>query len=276
MDARQRGVEEAAVAKIASPQAKRVHYESRRRGDDKVLTGRIMAIAAQKRRYGYRRIHVLLQREGWLTNHKRIWRLYSKAALSVRKRRRKRIACVERKLLPVPTGPNQSGSMDVVGDGLAYGRRFHCLTVVDDDTRECLAIEVDTSLPGLRVKQVFERLREMRGSPTSITVDNGSQFAGKVLDAWADEVGVMLSFVCPGRPVANAYIESFNARFRDECLNEHGFVSMHHTKRLIEQWRIEYNTERPHSSLGYLAPVQFAQAHEAKEFLASDSNCAPY
>jgi putative transposase len=240
------------------------HYESRRRGNDEVLTGRIMAIAAQKRRYGYRRIHVLLQREGWLTNHKRIWRLYSKAALSVRKRRRKRIACVERKLLPVPTGSNQSWSMDFVSDGLAYGRRFRCLNVVDDYMRECLAIEVDTSLPGLRVKQVLERLRERRGLPTAITVDNAPEFAGKVLDAWAYEVGVMLSFIRPGEPVENTYIERFNARFRDECLNEHGFVSMHHAKRLIEQWRIEYNTERPHSSLGYLAPVQFAPAHVAR------------
>ncbi|WXK40746.1 IS3 family transposase (plasmid) [Mycetohabitans rhizoxinica] len=202
------------MAKIANPQAKReavrilmteramgvtcacglagispslFHYESRRRGDDEVLTGRIMAIAAQKRRYGYGRIHVLLQREGWLTNHKHIWRLYSKAALSVRKRRRKRIACVERKLLPAPTGPDPSWSMDLVSDGLAYGRRFRCLNVVDDYTRECLAIEVDTSLPGLRFKQVLERLRERRGLPTSITVDNAPEFAGKVLDTWGQQ-----------------------------------------------------------------------------------------
>ncbi|MEI7298184.1 IS3 family transposase [Paraburkholderia tropica] len=289
--------------KIASPQAKReavqilmteramgvtracglvgisrslFQYESRRKVADEELTGRMMVIAAQKRRYGYRRIHVLLRREGRLANHKRVWRLYSKAGLSVRKRRRKRIAAVERKPLPVPTGPNQSWSMDFVSDGLAYGRRFRCLNVVDDYTRECLAIEVDTSLPGLRVKQVLDRLREMRGLPASITVDNGPEFAGKVLDAWAYEVGVTLSFIRPGKPVENAYIESFNGRFRDECLNEHWFVSMRHARRLIEEWRVEYNTERPHSSLGYLAPVQFAQAHAAKESLTSDSNCASH
>ncbi|WP_125056461.1 IS3 family transposase [Ralstonia solanacearum] len=252
------------------------HYESRRRIDDEVLTGRMMAIAAQKRRYGYRRIHVLLQREGWLANHKRIWRLYSKAGLSVRKRRRKRIAAVERKPLAVPTGPNQSWSMDFVSDGLAYGRRFRCLNVVDDYTRECLVIEVDTSLPGLRVKQVLERLKEMRGLPASITVDNGPEFAGKVLDAWAYEAGVTLSFIRPGKPVENAYIESFNGRFRDECLNEHWFVSMRHARQLIEEWRIEYNTERPHSSLGYLTPVQFAQGSKQKEFLTSDSTCVSH
>ncbi|WP_179092853.1 IS3 family transposase, partial [Burkholderia pseudomallei] len=131
------------------------YYESRRRVGDEALTGRMMAIAAQKRRYGYRPIHVLLQRDGCFANHKRIWRLYSKAGLSVRKRRRKRIAAVERTPLPLPTGPNQSWSMDFVSDGLAYGRRFRCLNVVDDYTRECLAIEVDTSLPGLRVQQVL-------------------------------------------------------------------------------------------------------------------------
>ena len=251
-------------------------YESRRRIDDEALAGRMTAIAAQKRRYGYRRIHVLLQREGWLTNHKRVWRLYSKAGLSVRKRRRKRIAAIERMPRPLPSGPNQNWSMDFVSDGLAHGRRFRCLNVVDDYTRECLAIEVDTSLPGLRVKQVLERLREMRGLPTSITVDNGPEFAGKVLDAWAYKTGVTLSFIRPGKPVENAYIESFNGRFRDECLNEHWFVSMQHARHLIEEWRIEYNTERPHSSLGYLAPAQFAKAHETTGRLTSDSSCHSY
>jgi len=245
-------------------------YESQR-GNDEELTQRMTAIAAQKRRYGYRRIHVLLRREGWLANHKRIWRLYSMAGLSVRRRKRKRIAAVERMPRPQPTGPNQNWSMDFVADGLAHGRRFRCLNVVDDYTRECLAIEVDTSLPGLRVKQVLERLKEMRGLPSSITVDNGPEFAGKVLDAWAYEAGVTLSFIRPGKPVENAYIESFNGRFRDECLNEHWFVSMRHARRLIEQWRIEYNTERPHSALGYLTPQQFAQAHEVKQLLTSDS-----
>lgn len=216
----------------------------------------------------------MLKREGCLANHKRIWRLYSKAGLSVRRRRRKRIAAVERTRLPITTGPNQSWSMDFVSDGLAHGRRFRCLNVVDDYTRECLAIEVDTSLPGMRVMQVLERLKEARGLPASITVDNGPEFAGKVLDAWAYEAGVTLSFIRPGKPVENAYIESFNGRFRDECLNEHWFVSMRHAKTLIEDWRNVYNTERPHSSLGYLTPAQFAQGKVA--FLTPDSNRMPY
>ncbi|MGF7192246.1 putative transposase, partial [Robbsia andropogonis] len=136
------------------------------------MTERTAAIAASKRRHGYRRIHVLLRREGWMANHKKIWRLYSLAGQSVRRRKRKRIAAVERVVRPLPGGLNQSWSMDFVSDGLAYGRRFRCLNVVDDYTRECLAIEVDTSLPGMRVKQVMQRLREMRGLPLSITVDN--------------------------------------------------------------------------------------------------------
>lgn len=161
--------------------------------------------------------------------------------------------------------------MDFVSDGLAYGRWFRSLNVVDDYTRECLAVEVDTSLPGLRARQVMERLCEMRGLPLSITVDNGPEFAGKVLDAWAYEAGVTLSFIRPGKRVENAYIESFNGKFRDECLNEHWFTSVRHTKKIIEAWRIEYNTERPHSSLGYLTPVQFATAHCRKGFLTTDS-----
>lgn len=155
--------------------------------------------------------------------------------------------------------------MDFVADGPAYGRRFRCLNVVDDYTRECLAIEVDTSLPGLRMTHVLERIAVMRGLPRSITVDNGPEFAGKALDAWAYQAGVTLSFIRPGKPVENAYIESFNGKFRDECLNEHWFLSLRQAKSLIEAWRIEYNTERPHSALGYLAPEQFAKGYQQNE-----------
>jgi putative transposase len=250
-------------------------YESRRAGDI-ALTERMKEMAATKRRYGYRRIHVLLRREGWQANHKRVWRLYSQAGLSVRKRKRRRIAAVERVVRPQPTGPNQSWSMDFVTDGLAYGRRFRCLNVVDDYTRECLAIEVDTSLPGLRVANFLERIAEMRGLPRSITVDNGPEFAGKALDAWAYQAGVTLSFIRPGKPVENAYIESFNGKFRDECLNEHWFLSLKQAKSLIEAWRVEYNTERPHSALGYLTPIQYAQAHQQEPFLTPDSNSVSY
>jgi putative transposase len=148
--------------------------------------------------------------------------------------------------------------MDFVSDGLADGRRMRCLAIVDDCTRECLAIEVDTSITGTRVKAVLERLAETRGLPRSITVDHGPEFEGQVLDAWAYQARVQLSFIRPGKPNENAYIESFNGKFRDECLNEHWFITMAQARRTIEAWRVEYNTERPHSSLGDLTPAEFA------------------
>jgi putative transposase len=225
------------------------------------LRERLMAIAAEKRRYGYRRVYLRLRREGWAVNRKRVYRLYREAGLAVRRRKRKRIGPFERKPLPKPLAANLSWSMDFVSDGLADGRRLRCLTIVDDCTRECLAIEVDTSITGTRVKAVLERLAETRGLPNSITVDHGPEFEGQVLDAWAYERLVQLSFIRPGKPNENAYIESFNGKFRDECLNEHWFVTMAQARRIIEAWRVEYNTERPHSSLGDLTPEEFAASN---------------
>ncbi len=161
--------------------------------------------------------------------------------------------------------------MDFVSDSLADGRRLRCLNIVDDFTKECLAIEVDSSLPGCRVKAVLERLAESRGLPQSITLDNGPEFTSKTLDEWAYNRQLRLNFIEPGKPQQNAYIESFNGKFRDECLNEHWFLSMRHARALIEAWRQEYNTERPHSTLGYMTPNSFAE-----RFLTADSNLVPY
>ena len=237
-------------------------YRSRR-PDSGPLRVRIEEIAAAKRRYGYRRVYVRLRREGWKVNRKRVYRLYRDAGLAVRRRKRKRIGAVERKPLPKPTRANLSWSMDFVADGLIGGRRLRCLTIVDDCTRECLAIEVDTSITGLRVEAVLDRLADSRGLPHSITVDNGPEFDSQVLDQWAYRRAVRLSFIRPGKPNENAYIESFNGRFRDECLNEHWFLSLAHARSVIEAWRIEYNTERPHSSLGNRTPEEFANAQRA-------------
>jgi putative transposase len=233
-------------------------YRYVRQNADGDLKQRIEDIAALKRRYGYRRVYVRLRREGWQVNHKRVYRLYRELGLAVRRRKRKRIGMVERRPLPKPSAANQSWSMDFVSDGLADGRRLRCLTIVDDCTRECLAIEVDTSITGTRVKAVMERLADTRGLPRSITVDHGPEFEGQVLDAWAYAANVQLAFIRPGKPNENAYIESFNGKFRDECLNEHWFVTMAHARRIIETWRIEYNTERTHSSLDDLTPEEFA------------------
>jgi putative transposase len=239
-------------------------YQSRR-PECAALRERIAEIAALKRRYGYRRIHVLLRREGWRINRKLTYRLYREAGLAVRRRKRKRIGPFERKPLPKPTAANRSWSMDFVSDGLADGRRIRCLAIVDDCTRECVALEVDTSITGTRVKAVLERLADTRGLPRSITVDHGPEFEGQVLDAWAYRSNVQLSFIRPGKPNENAYIESFNGKFRDECLNEHWFITMAQARRSIESWRIEYNTERPHSSLGDLTPEEFAERSLARK-----------
>jgi putative transposase len=254
-------------------------YQSRR-PECAGLRERIAEIAALKRRYGYRRIHVLLRREGWRVNRKLTYRLYRQAGLAVRRRKRKRIGPFERKPLPKPTEANRSWSMDFVSDGLADGRRIRCLAIVDDCTRECVALEVDTSITGTRVKAVLERLADTRGLPRSITVDHGPEFEGQVLDAWAYRSNVQLSFIRPGKPNENAYIESFNGKFRDECLNEHWFVTMVQARRSIENWRIEYNTERPHSSLGDLTPEEFAERSLARKeervsLSTADSNPRP-
>ena len=167
--------------------------------------------------------------------------------------------------------------MDFVSDWLADGRRLRCLTIVDDCSRECPAIEVDTSITGARVVAVLERLADYRGLPASITVDHGPEFEGKALDAWAYARGVKLSFIRPGKPIENAYVESFNARFRDECLNEHWFESLAHARRVIEQWRIEYNTQRPHSALGNRTPEQYArEVMRFRESATADSSSVRY
>jgi putative transposase len=254
-------------------------YRSRR-PDSAPLRARIEEIAAVKRRYGYRRVYLRLRREGWQVNRKRVYRLYRDAGLAVRRRKRKRIGVIERKPLPKPTRANVSWSMDFVADGMIGGRRLRCLNIVDDCTRECLAIEVDTSITGVRVQAVLERLADTRGLPMSITVDNGPEFDGQVLDKWAYRRAVQLSFIRPGKPNENAYIESFNGKFRDECLNEHWFLSLAHARSIIEDWRIEYNTERPHSSLGNLTPAEFAKAlataDENRVSLTEDSTASSY
>jgi putative transposase len=234
-------------------------YRSRRQAPEG-LRERIGEIAATKRRYGYRRVHVLLRREGWKINHKRTHRLYCEAGLQVRKRARKRIVHGERTPLQQARRPNESWSMDFVADALANGRRIRCLTLVDNFTKESLAIVADTSIIGLRVARELDQVIAARGAPSSISVDNGPEFAGRVLDEWAYRNGVCLRFIRPGKPVENAYVESFNGKFRDECLNEHWFASLHEARVMIEAWRREYNLERPHSSIGNATPAEFAEA----------------
>jgi putative transposase len=236
----------------------RSSYRYRRRGSDEAgLRKRLKELAAERRRYGYRRLTVLLRREGQTVNHKRVYRLYREEGLSVRRRKRKRIGAVERQPLTIPIGTNQRWSMDFVADGLGDGRKFRSLNIVDDYSRECVAVEVDTSIPGGRVVRVLERLRELRGVPQVLVTDNGPEFAGQALDVWAYERGVKLHFIEPGKPVQNAFVESFNGKMRDECLNEHWFGTLAEARQTIEAWRRDYNEVRPHSSLGNRTPQEF-------------------
>ena len=226
--------------------------------DQTPLRMRLRDLAASRVRYGYRRLHGLLQREGWRVNHKRVYRLYRQAGLGLRLRRpRTRISAL-RRVPPPARERNERWSMDFMTDSLYDGRRFRVLTLVDNVTREGPAIEVDRALTGERVVAVLERLAISHGLPQRIAVDNGPEFISKALDAWAQRNRVALEFTRPGTPTDNAYIEAFNGRFREECLDQHWFVSIEEARTTIETWRQEYNVERPHSALGNVAPAVFA------------------
>lgn len=229
------------------------------------LRVRLRELAEQRRRFGSPRLHVLLKREGWAVNHKRVERLYRQEGLSLRRKRARKRGAWRRVLLPVPQQVNERWSMDFVTDSLTNGRRFRSLTIVDDHSRESVAIEADFSLTGERVTRVLERLAQTRGWPHIITVDNGPEFAGKALDAWAYQKGVKLHFIRPGKPVENAYIESFNGKYRDECLNENLFRTLDEARHIIEAWRLDYNQYRPHSSLGDLTPEEYAKQDRVRQ-----------
>ena len=226
------------------------------------LRQRLKELAEKRPRWGYRRLYILLKREGCMRNRKLVQRLYREEGLSVRKRRRRKMAAALRSPMAIPSRSNERWSIDFVRDTLADGRVFRGFTVVDDFTRECPAIEVDHSLPGERVARTLDRLSKERGLPKTIVCDNGPEFQGQALDFWAHRHGVAISFIQPGKPVQNAFIESFNGRLRDECLNESYFTSLSDAQLTIEAWRKDYNETRPHSSLGDLTPAEFAKSQE--------------
>lgn len=224
-----------------------------------MLRNRLRELAGQRKRIGSPMLHLILKREHLVVNHKRTERIYREEGLALRRKRRRKGAAGARMVIPAPERPNQKWSMDFVTDSTVTGRRFRALTIVDNYSRESPAIEVDTSMGGARVVSVLERLAEVRGLPEAITVDNGPEFAGKVLDEWAYRKGVKLNFIRPGKPIENAFAESFNGRLRDECLNTNYFLSIKHAREIIERWRKDYNTFRPHSSLGGLTPAEFME-----------------
>lgn len=225
---------------------------------------RIREIAQSRPRFGYMRIWIMLRREGWKDNKKRIHRLYRLEGLQVRMRnRRKKRFSLHRGAAPPATGRNQYWSMDFVHDRLANGRSFRVLTVIDQWSRESVLLEVNSALTGQSVVDALEELSKRRPLPKAITVDNGTEFTSKALDEWAYRRGVQLDFIRPGKPVENAFIESFNGRLRDECLNVNDFISLGDAQALIEAWRQDYNQFRPHGALGHLTPSEYAKRGQA-------------
>jgi putative transposase len=240
------------------------HYRPTVKPDEEVIRKRLRELAQTRRRFGCPRLHVMLRREGFIINHKRTERIYRQEGLILRIRRRKKLSSLLRTDIPKPDYPNHIWSMDFIRDSLANGRAIKILSIVDEWTRKCFRIEVDTSINGMRVTRVLTEIAQIEGLPEIIIIDNGPEFIGKALDAWAYQRGVKLTFIRPGKPVENAYIESFNGRFRDKCLNENWFLTLEHTRGIIEKWRIDYNNERPHSSLGYLTPEEFLRLENEK------------
>ena len=228
------------------------------RPDDGHVRARLRSLAAERRRFGYRRLHILLRRESITLNHKRLFRLYREEKLTVRRRGGRKRALGTRAPITLPQGPNQRWSLDFVSDTLADGRRFRVLVVVDDFTRECLALVADTSLSGRRVVRELDRIVELRGRPLTIVSDNGTELTSHAILRWQEERAVEWHYIAPGKPQQNGFVESLNGRFRDECLNEHLFRSLPHARRIVDAWRADYNTCRPHTSLGGLTPNEFA------------------
>jgi putative transposase len=253
-----------------------VHYYRSHKDPQVALRMRLRELAEARPRFGYLRLHVLLEREGWQINRKRVYRLYKLEGLNLRQRprRRKRIA-VQRGYVPPPTHCNEHWSMDFVADQLMDGRRFRILTLVDQFNRACPVLEADFSLTGQRVATTLQRLANTRGIPQVITVDHGSEFISKALDLWCYEHSVKLDFIRPGKPVENAYIESFNGRLRDECLNVNEFLSLNDARVKLEAWRRDYNEQRPHGALGKLTPSEYIRTGQKSglpklEFSSSD------
>ena len=237
------------------------------RDPQEALRMRMRELAAARVRFGYRRLTVLLRREGWSVNAKRIYRLYSEEGLTVRTKAAGRARVPQ----PGATAPNQRWSMDFMRERIAEGRWFRILTVVDQFTRECLCLLADQSLTGEKVAQALEPVVRQRGAPRSITVDNGSEFASRVMDVWAYRHDIHLDFIRPGKPVENGFIESFNGRLRDECLNVEVFFTLDGARETLARWQADYNLCRPHSALEDQAPAAFAAEWAMTDNTAGES-----
>jgi putative transposase len=233
--------------------------------ETQALSARIVELAHKRRRFGYRRIHDLLRAEGRQDNHKRVWRLYSEAKLAVRRRKKVKRPISERVTLSQASCPNEVWSMDFVMDSLANARRLKCLTVADDFTHESIDITVDHGISGGYVVRVLEQAARFRGYPRAIRTDGGPEFTSRAFLGWAHAKGIEHILIEPGKPTQNAYIESFNGKFRDECLNEHWFETLAQARAEIAAWRRDYNEVRPHSSCNRMPPAKFAALHRQRK-----------
>jgi putative transposase len=251
------GVSQRRACRVIGAERRSVRYVSRR-ADDGALRRRLRELAAVRRRFGWRRLQVLLRREGVVVNHKKLRRLYGEERLQVRRRGGRKRALGTRAPMALPQGANQRWSTDFVSDMLLDGRRFRILAVVDDFTRECLCLVADTSLSGARVARELDALVARRGKPLGCVSDNGTEFTSLALLRWSHERGVDWHYIAPGKPTQNAFIESFNGRLRDELLNETLFTSLAHARAALAAWREDYNHIRPHGALGNLAPCAYA------------------
>jgi putative transposase len=254
---REKGYSQRRACGLVGLHPKTYRYASRRTGDEG-LRARLRELASQRRRFGYRRLGLMLKRQGIRLNHKKLYRLYREERLTVRRRGGRKRALGTRAPIAIPQDRNLRWSLDFVMDTLVSGRRFRILTVVDDFTRECLSLVADTSLTGLRVVRELDRIVETRGCPRMIVSDNGTELTSNAVLAWQQDHGVDWHYIAPGKPMQNGFVESFNGRLRDECLNEHLFTNLNEVRQIIEAWRIDYNTNRPHTSLNGLTPTEFA------------------
>jgi putative transposase len=252
------GLSQRRACRLAGLSLSTCRYSAQRPAADAQLSLRITELALERRRFGYRRIWQLLRREGLHVNHKRVYRIYHLNGLGVKRRRRRKGLATERLPLLRPDAPNLTWSMDFVMDALASGRRIKCLTCVDDFTKECLTITAAFGISGVQVARILDSIALFRGYPATIRTDQGPEFTCRALDQWAFEHSVELRLIQPGKPTQNGFIESFNGRFRDECLNEHWFSDVLHARKIINDWRQDYNESRPHSSLNYQTPSEFA------------------
>ncbi len=248
-------VSERRACRLVAADRGMVRHRSRR-PDDGALRARLKELSQERKRFGYRRLHILLEREGIHLNHKKLRRLYREEGLQVRKRGGRKRALGTRAPLVMPSRPNERWSLDFVSDSFTDGRRFRILTIVDDHSRECLALVADTSLSGVRMARELDSLIAERGKPTTIISDNGTEMTSNAILRWCQDRGIAWHYIAPGKPMQNGFVESFNGRLRDECLNETLFSSLRQARGVLAAWRHDYNHVRPHSALDGQSPVE--------------------